>query len=121
MDNLKTENELEQFRQELIDRFGPIPKAGKELLFSFQLRWLAQELGMERIVIKSSKLVASFISNPQSPFYESETFSELMDKINRIGKGYRLLQKDDKLRLVIEPVLHIKDAYEKLMVLKGER
>jgi len=44
-----------------------------------------------------------------------------MDKINRIGKGYRLLQKDDKLRLVIEPVLHIKDAYEKLMVLKGER
>lgn len=121
LDNLKTENELEQFRQELIDRFGPIPKAGKELLFSFQLRWLAQELGMERIVIKSSKLVASFISNPQSPFYESETFSELMDKINRIGKGYRLLQKDDKLRLVIEPVLHIKDAYEKLMALKGER
>ena len=120
MDNLKTENELEQFRQELIDRFGPIPKAGKELLFSFQLRWLAQELGMERIVIKSSKLVASFISNPQSPFYESETFSELMDKINRIGKGYRLLQKDDKLRLVIEPILHIKDAYEKLMALKGE-
>ena len=120
MDNLKTENELEQFRQELIDRFGPIPKAGKELLFSFQLRWLAQELGMERIVIKSSKLVASFISNPQSPFYESETFSELMDKINRIGKGYRLLQKDDKLRLVIEPILHIKDAYEKLMALKGD-
>ena len=121
LDNLKTENELEQFRQELIDRFGPIPKAGKELLFSFQLRWLAQELGMERIVIKSSKLVASFISNPQSPFYESETFSELMDKINRIGKGYRLLQKDDKLRLVIEPVLHIKDAYEKLQALKAER
>ena len=120
LDNLKTEADLDNFRKELIDRFGPIPRAGKELLFSFQLRWLAQELGMERLVVKSGKLVASFISNPQSPFYETESFTLLLHRINAMGNGYRLVQKDDKLRLVIEPILHIKDAYEKLQALKGE-
>ena len=120
LDNLKTEADLDNFRKELIDRFGPIPRAGKELLFSFQLRWLAQELGMERLVVKSGKLVASFISNPQSPFYETEAFTLLLHRINAMGNGYRLVQKDDKLRLVIEPILHIKDAYEKLQALKGE-
>jgi transcription-repair coupling factor (superfamily II helicase) len=120
LDNLKTEADLDNFRKELIDRFGPIPKAGKELLFSFQLRWLAQELGMERLVVKSGKLVGSFISNPQSPFYETEAFTHLLHRINAMGNGYRLVQKEDKLRLVIEPILHIKDAYEKLMALKGE-
>ena len=120
LDNLKTEADLDNFRKELIDRFGPIPRAGKELLFSFQLRWLAQELGMERLLVKSGKLVASFISNPQSPFYETEAFTLLLHRINAMGNGYRLVQKDDKLRLVIEPILHIKDAYEKLQALKGE-
>jgi len=120
MDNLKTEEELEIFRKELIDRFGPLPKAGKELLFSFQLRWLAQALGMERVVVKSGKLVGSFISNPQSPFYETELFTEILRRINALGNGYRLVQKDDRLRLIMEPIAHIRDAYEKLAMLKGE-
>ena len=119
MDSLKTEEELELFRKELIDRFGPLPKAGKELLFSFQLRWLAQQLGMERVVVKSGKLVGSFISNPQSPFYETERFTEILHRINALGNGYRLVQKDDRLRLHMEPIAHIKDAYEKLAMLKG--
>jgi transcription-repair coupling factor (superfamily II helicase) len=87
LDNLKTEADLDNFRKELIDRFGPIPRAGKELLFSFQLRWLAQELGMERLVVKSGKLVGSFISNPQSPFYETEAFTLLLHRINAMGNG----------------------------------
>ena len=120
MDNLKTEAELDAFKRDLIDRFGPIPKAGKELLFSFQLRWLAQSLGMERVVVKSGKLVGSFISNPQSPFYETEQFTILLHRITALGNGYRLVQKEEKLRLVIEPIAHIKDAFEKLQVLKAD-
>lgn len=120
MDNLKTEAELELFSKELIDRFGPIPKAGKELLFSFQLRWLGQELGLERIVVKSGKLVGTFISNPQSPFYETERFTQILRRMNTLGQGYRLEQKADKLRMHIEPIAHIKDAFEKLQVLKEQ-
>ena len=118
LDNLKNKEELDRFSVDLVDRFGPLPKAAKELLFSFELRWLAQELGMERLVIKSEKLVGYFISNPQSSFYETETFTLLLNKIMSIGKDYRLVQNNDKLRLVIEPVRHIKDAFEKMMGLK---
>jgi transcription-repair coupling factor (superfamily II helicase) len=118
LDNLKNKEDLDRFSVDLVDRFGPLPKAAKELLFSFELRWLAQELGMERLVIKSEKLVGYFISNPQSSFYETETFTLLLNKIMSIGKEYRLVQNNDKLRLVIEPVRHIKDAFEKMMGLK---
>jgi transcription-repair coupling factor (superfamily II helicase) len=119
LDNLKNQEELDNYAKQLVDRFGPLPKEVKELLFSFQLRWLAQELGLERLVIKSSKLVGYFITNPQSPFYETETFTNLLNKIMSIGEGYRLVQNNDKLRMVIEPVRHIKDAFEKLSDLKN--
>jgi transcription-repair coupling factor (superfamily II helicase) len=118
LDGLKSEDELTQFSTRLIDRFGPLPREVKELLISFQLRWLAQQMGMERIVIKSQKLVGYFISNPQSTFYETEVFSHLLNTIQVNPQGYRLAQQNDKLRLVIEPVVHIKDAMEKILRLK---
>ena len=116
LDNLKNQEELDNYAKQLVDRFGSIPREVKELLFSFQLRQLSQELGLERLVIKSSKLVGYFISNPQSPFYETETFTNLLNKIMSIGEGYRLLQQNDKLLMVIQPVRHIKDASEKLEI-----
>jgi transcription-repair coupling factor (superfamily II helicase) len=121
LDNLKNTEELDTYALQLKDRFGPIPKEVKELLFSFQLRWLAQELGLERLVIKSTKLVGYFISNSQSEFFETPVFSNLLNKITAIGEGYRLVQQNEKLRLVIEPVKHIKDAFEKLSVLKDNK
>jgi transcription-repair coupling factor (superfamily II helicase) len=118
MDNLKDKEELATFSLQLQDRFGPLPKEVKELLFSFELRWLAESMGMERLVLKSEKLVGHFIANPQSPFYETDQFQVILNKILSQPTGYRLVQKDDKLRLVIEPIRHIKDAFEKLQALK---
>ncbi len=120
MDNLKDKAELAQFSEQLIDRFGPLPKEVKELLFSFELRWLAESMGLERLVLKSEKLVGHFISNPQSPFYETQQFQALLQNILAKQSGYRLVQKDDKLRLVIEPIRHIKDAFEKLQALQNQ-
>jgi hypothetical protein len=70
-------------------------------------------------VLKSEKLVGHFISNPQSPFYETQQFQALLQNILAKQSGYRLVQKDDKLRLVIEPIRHIKDAFEKLQALQN--
>lgn len=119
MDSLKDKTELDDFSKQLIDRFGPLPKEVKELLFSFELRWLAESMGLERLVLKSEKLVGHFISNPQSPFYETPQFQGILQNILAKQSGYRLAQKDDKLRLVIEPIRHIKDAFEKLQALQN--
>ncbi|MFM6945853.1 MAG: transcription-repair coupling factor [Flavobacteriales bacterium] len=118
MDSLKDKNELDDFSKQLIDRFGPLPKEVKELLFSFELRWLAESMGLERLVLKSEKLVGHFIANPQSPFYETPQFQGILQNILAQPSGYRLAQKEDKLRLVIEPIRHIKDAFEKLQALQ---
>jgi transcription-repair coupling factor (superfamily II helicase) len=114
MDNLKTEEELQQFTDHLIDRFGPLPRQVKELMISFRLRWMAEKMGLERLVIKSGKMIGYFIADPQSPFYETETFTQVLNHIQRNVKGCTLSEKNDRLRIIFSDVKHIKDAYEQL-------
>jgi transcription-repair coupling factor (superfamily II helicase) len=105
---------LEAFSNRLIDRFGPLPKQVKELILSFKLRWLAEKMGLERLVIKSGKMVGFFIANPQSPFYETETFTQVLNHIQRNGVGCKLAEQNDRLRIVFAEVKHIKDAFEQV-------
>ena len=119
MDSLKNEAELAKFSEMLIDRFGPLPKQVKELVLSFKLRWLAQEMGMERLVIKSGKMVGYFISNPQSPFYETEVFSQILNHIQRNGKNCKFSEQNDRLRIIFSDVKHIKDAFEQFAGIIG--
>jgi len=121
LDHIESKEKLAEFESRMRDRFGPIPKQVEELFFSFELRWLAQKMGLERLVIKSEKLVGWFISDPKSTYYETDVFSELLKKIMNKGQGYRLIQKQDKLRLVIEPITNIREAYKKLDVLYEEK
>ena len=114
MDSLKNEEELEDFSSRLIDRFGPLPKQVKELILSFKLRWLAEKMGLERLVIKSGKMVGFFISSPQSPFYETETFTQVLNHIHRNAVGCKLSEQNDRLRIVFAEVKHIKDAFEQV-------
>ena len=81
---------------------------------------MAKKIGIERLVIKSEKMVCSFISDTDSSFYKSDLFTEILKEITSQGNGYRLIQKQDKLRLIIEPIKDIRDAFSKLEVLHKE-
>ena len=117
LDNIENIEGLNAFGIRLKDRFGPIPKQVEELFFSFELRWMAKKMGLERLVIKSEKMVCSFISDTDSSFYKSDLFTEILEQITNQGKGYRLIQKQEKLRLIIEPIKDIRDASAKLEIL----
>jgi transcription-repair coupling factor (superfamily II helicase) len=117
MDSLKDEAELQKFSEMLVDRFGPLPKQVNELVLSFKLRWLAEEIGLERLVIKSGKMVGYFISNPQSPFYETDMFQQVLNYIQRNGQGCKLSEQNDKLRIVFADVKHIKHAFEQIQAI----
>jgi transcription-repair coupling factor (superfamily II helicase) len=119
MDNLKNEEELNAFAEQLIDRFGPLPREVKELILSFRLRWLAEKMGLERLVIKSEKMVGYFITNPQSPFYETEVFTQVLQHIQKNGSNCTLSEKNDRLRIIFSKVKHIKDAYEQVQEIVG--
>ena len=120
LDNTENIAALKAFETRLKDRFGPIPIQVEELFFSFELRWMAKKIGIERLVIKSEKMVCSFISDTDSSFYKSDLFTEILKEITSQGNGYRLIQKQDKLRLIIEPIKDIRDAFSKLEVLHKE-
>ncbi|HIP32058.1 MAG TPA: transcription-repair coupling factor [Crocinitomicaceae bacterium] len=114
MDGLKDEKELQAFIPELEDRFGPIPAQVEELILSFRLRWLAEKLGIEKLVLKSNKMIGYFIKNPQSKFYESPVFTKVLDYMQKHPAEMKLSEKNDRLRVIYEGVVSIEDAFGRL-------
>lgn len=104
LDGINDELKLSEFLVELRDRFGPVPHQVNELIESFRLRWLAQEVGIEKLVLKSGKMIGYFISNPQSPFYESDAFTNVLNYVQNNGNNVKLSEKNDKLRIIFEDV-----------------
>ena len=114
LDNLENSEALEKFSVSLIDRFGALPRSVKELFKSFELRWLAQNLGIEKLVIKSNSMVCYFIANPQSKFYDSESFQAVLKYIQTSPKDAKMSEKNDKLRLIYSPINSIDQAFKRL-------
>ena len=86
LDNINDDNDLEAYRQRLIDRFGEIPHEGLELMQVVPLRRLGKRLGCEKISLKQSKMNMQFVANPESAYYQSRTFSAV---INYVGNHPR--------------------------------
>jgi len=114
MDSLKDEEALQKFAEMLIDRFGPLPKQVNELVLSFKLRWLAQDMGLERLVIKSGKMIGYFIMDPQSHFYETDTFTRVLNHIQKNGYNCKLSEQNDRLRIIFADVRHIRHGFEQI-------
>lgn len=117
LDNFKTNEELDAFTEQLKDRFGPLPIEVKELMHSFKLRWLAEDLGLEKLVIKNHKMVGFFLSDPQSAFFESPVFQGLLQKMQRNMLNCTLSEKNDRLRLIFNHIHTIKKAFEELQII----
>ena len=86
LDNINDDNDLETYRQRLIDRFGEIPHEGLELMQVVPLRRLGKRLGCEKISLKQGKMNMQFVANPESAYYQSRTFSAV---INYVGNHPR--------------------------------
>ena len=114
LDSLANTTELEAYATKLIDRFGPLPKTVKELFRSFELRWLAQDIGIEKLVIKSGTMVCYFISNPQSSYFDSTEFKQVLRYVQGSPKECKLSEKNDKLRLIYTNIFSIDQAKKRL-------
>ncbi|MBK7108013.1 MAG: transcription-repair coupling factor [Bacteroidetes bacterium] len=114
LDNVKDENGIKIFREELQDRFGPIPTQINELFSGIQLRWVAKELGFEKIIFKHRKLRCYFPENQQSYFYESPHFHKLLAYFAQQKGTYSLKQTNTHLILIMEHVQHLAHAKQLL-------
>jgi len=97
LDGIQDEEILQKFAEEMQDRFGPIPYDFLELINIVRLRREAIQLGIERIVLKNGMMLAYFISNQMSPFYQSKIFSEILNNLQKYGRKYALIEQNKKL------------------------
>ena len=100
---LQKEEELLVFEAEIIDRFGEIPTEVCDLLDSVRIKWLAKELGLEKIILKQKRMLGYFVANQQSDFYQTQAFSKMLQYVKNNGKSCVMKEKETKngLRLLI--------------------
>ncbi|MEA3444843.1 MAG: TRCF domain-containing protein, partial [Bacteroidota bacterium] len=120
LDNTKDEKSLQQFQKQLTDRFGKMPKESKALMNIVRLRWLANRLGLVKLILKNKKMVCYFNANQESSYFESEAFSKVLNYIQFARKKCRMKEANNRLRLVFEYVPGINNGIDLLKeVLKG--
>lgn len=107
LDQIQSEDELLHFEAELIDRFGPLPTPASELIESIRLRLLARECGFEKITLKQEVFLGYFPQNPGHPFYQSEFFKSILQRISMF-KNVQLKEKNDKLFIRVDNIRSIK-------------
>ncbi|HNZ71209.1 MAG TPA: helicase-related protein, partial [Prolixibacteraceae bacterium] len=112
LDNIENEEELSRFENMLTDRFGKIPEPAQQLLQVVRLRWIAIELGMERIILKNGKMICHFIANQQSLYYQSPTFSAILSWLQRNPEKCKMKEEKDKLSMSFEKVKSVSQAYQ---------
>ncbi len=112
LNNVKDESQLNEYTTKLIDRFGALPKETKELINTIRLRWIAKDLGFKTLVLKSSKLLANFAGNRNSPFYGSPLFANILLYINNHPEKCKIKERENKLSLIFIDLSSIKEVLE---------
>ena len=120
--NCKNEEELTAFENKLIDRFGPLPKEAKALLNSIKIKWIATKIGIEKLVMKQGKMVGYFVSDQQSAYYASRSFTKVLQFVQQHGNICKMKEKETKnglrLLLTFENVKSVNKALEFMELLK---
>lgn len=113
---IKDENGLIEFENKLIDRFGPLPKQAISLLNSIKIKWVATQLGIEKLVMKQGKMICYFVSDQQSSYYQSGRFSQVLQFVQTQSKLCTMKEKQTpnglRLLLTFENVKSIRKALE---------
>ncbi len=119
LNNLKTEKELQKFESELIDRFGELPPQVTDLLNSVQIKWVAARIGFEKVVMKKGKLIGYFINDQQSAFYQTQSFTKVLQFVQNNPDLCKMKEKQTRngLRLLLT-FNNIKSVNRALQVLK---
>ena len=92
LDNMEEERDILAFTERLKDRFGKIPKEGKEL------------------ILKKGQMSLFLVNNPDSPYYQSEAFGKLLGFIQKHPRECNLREQNGKRSIVIKNVPTVEAA-----------
>ena len=114
---IENEDKLIIFVEQITDRFGKIPPEVEKLLHTIRLRWIAKDLGFEKIILKANKMIAYFVANPNSAFFQSEQFGLILKFIQLNPKACQMKEKNNKLSLIFEKISTVEMALIQLKMI----
>ena len=110
LDKLELDRDVEAFKARLVDRFGKIPPEGEELIRIVPLRRLAKRLGVEKAVLKGGKMILYFVSNPDSPYYQSAAFGKIIDYMAKYPKVCNLREQNGRRSMIVKDITDVESA-----------
>ncbi len=109
LDNCEKEEELVTFHTEMIDRFGPIPNEVEDLFTTVRSRWLGVQLGFEKMTLKENIMRCYFVNKNDSPYFESDTFKNILDYLQKGTNKAKLKQVAKNFLLVVDDIKGMKE------------
>ena len=110
LDNINNDNDLETYRQRLVDRFGEVPHEALELMQVVPLRRLGKRLGCEKIMLRQGKMNMQFVANPDSAYYQSKTFSAVINYVGNHPRRYDFKQVGTRRLLTVSQIPTVEAA-----------
>jgi transcription-repair coupling factor (superfamily II helicase) len=120
LDNCEDEKELAAFHASMVDRFGPMPASVEDLFVTVRCRWLAVELGFEKMTLKDETLRCYFINRPDSPYFESDLFKKVLAYLQTGTNKARLKQTGRMFLLVVDDIKSMEQLYRFLELMHKE-
>lgn len=118
LDNLQDENQLQQFTERLIDQFGPVPREAADLILTIRLRWVARDLGFEKVVLRNKTLIGYFIADQQSPFYQTDRFTAILKFLQANPRSCKMKEANEKLMMYISGISSVSQALNTLQEIR---
>lgn len=118
LDNIQSEDDLGAYTERLIDRFGPIPKQAFDLLNTIRLRWISRELGFEKLVLRNKSLIAYFIADQSSAYFQTNQFMQILKFAQTNQNRCKLKETTEKLMLMVKEVPTVNSALDYLRKMK---
>ena len=119
LDSIESEEKLAEFETNLRDRFGEMPEPSLELMEVMRTRWLAQSIGIEKIVLKSNTLILYFVTNQESPFYQSKEFTQVLAWLQAHPRRAEMKESRGRLSMTFKHVFSIAKMRSLLLDLAG--
>lgn len=119
LDNIKNEEKLEKFVNNLKDRFGPIPESVQDLIQTVRLRWLAEKLGFEKVILKGESMKCHFVPSDKEAYFQSETFGKVLAFVGQHPRECKMKEYKTRLVLRIDEVLTVDEAKDWLSQMLG--
>ena len=111
LDHCESEEELMDFHKEMIDRFGPVPPPTEDLFITIRCRKIAVALGFEKLLLRNENMKCFFIGNPDSPYFQSEIFSGILDFVQTGTNKAKLKQVGKNGILIVENISSMSDIH----------